>query len=308
VSGPGLGLEAAAVRIACLDRPSWLAARQEGIGGSDAAAILGLSPFHSPLEVFVDKLGLVEPEPESEAMRWGRILEPAIAERYIEETGRELAASSPYTLLVSRAHPFLRATLDRAIIKAADKPVPAPLELKTTNGFRRESWDEEPPLHVQIQGQHQLLVTGWEWVSYAVLIGGQTFRWVDMPRNEKFIALLRERLLDFWRHVELREPPDAGPDDREVLAALYPHETEETVALPGAAVEWDEARVAALGQIKQLEALKSEAENLLRQHIGAAAVGVLPNGVRYSWRTVHRDAVTTPALDYRQLRRLERRG
>lgn len=292
-------------KLTCTDRATWLEARREGLGGSDAAAVLGLSPFTTPLELFAEKLGLVEPQAESEAMFWGRILEPAIADRYAEETKRTLAPAAPFTICVHEEHGWLRATLDREILVADGRTVPAPLEVKSTNAYRADDWLDEPPVHVQVQGQHQLLVTGAAWVSFAVLIGGQTFRWVDMERNDKFIAVMQERLAEFWRRLELNDPPPAGADDKEVLAALYPKDTGATIALPDEAQQWDIARTEAIENIKTWTKVRDEAENKLRAAIGEATSGRLLGGGRYSNKaqTTNYPAREATSSTFRVLRR-----
>lgn len=290
------------------DRATWLEARRLGIGGSEAAAVLGVSPYATALQVYADKIGAVDPVPESEEMYWGRILEPLIADRYESETNRTLAPAEPYTIHVHPEHDYLRATLDRIIIATDAREgvsLPAPLEIKTANAFRADDWLEEPPLHVQVQGQHQLLVTGHAWVSFAVLIGGQVFRWADKPRSEKFLLLMAERLREFWRRVELLDPPAPGAADREILEALYPHATPEaSVALPAEAATWDRDREIAISEIQKWQAVRDTVENKIRAAIGDATFGVLPGGGRYSWARVERAAHTVVATSYRQLRRL----
>jgi putative phage-type endonuclease len=285
----------------------WLAARQSGIGGSDAAAVLGLSPFETPLSVYARKRGLVPDTEETPAMRFGKLLEPIIAAEYVRETGRTLRDPGRYTIARSEDVPYLFATLDREILTADGKTVPSVLEIKSTNAFRSDDWLDEAPPHVQVQGQHQLLVTGRAWVSFAVLIGGQDFRWVDLERNDKFIGVMRERLAEFWRRVELGDPPPAVAEDKEVLAALYPREKPETrIALPPAAGTWDAARRVALDEINKWMQIKEDAEAKIKAAIGEAEAGLLPDGGRYTWKTVAREAYEAAATSYRQLRRLKK--
>lgn len=286
------------------DRETWLEARRQGLGGSDAAAVLGLSPFTSPLQLFAEKLGLVEPEPESERMYWGRILEPAIADRYAEETKRTLAPAAPYTLSIGERD-WMRATLDRVITAADGKDVPAALEIKSTSAFRADDWLEEPPVHVQIQGQHQLLVTGHAWVSFAVLIGGQTFRYCDVPRNDKFIAVLRDRLAEFWRRLELKDPPPAGAEDKEVLAMLFPKDDGTEITLPDEAMQWDIVRTEAIANVKTWSKARDEAENKLRAALGEASSGRLLSGARFSLKqqTTNYPAREASSSTFRVLRR-----
>jgi putative phage-type endonuclease len=290
--------------IQCPNRAVWLEARRHGIGASEAAAILGLSPFATPLEVFADKLGLLEAVEPTEEMTWGLLLEPLVAARYAEETKRRLAEPTPLTIHVHPEHEFLRATLDRVIVEAEGKPCPAPLELKTASAYDLAAWAEEPPIHVQIQVQHQLLVTGDAWASVAALIGGQKFVWSDIERNDEFIAAYLERACAFWRRVELGEAPEPGAEDRDVLAQLYPRERAgETIPLPPEAEEWDSDREDAIVELKRWGSVKEQNENRLKAAIGEAAYGRLPSGIRYSWRTVERPEVLQPAVSYRQLRR-----
>src|SRR5262245_42032680 len=112
-------------RITCLNYASFLEARRSGLGSSDAAAILGASPFASPLDVYLAKLGLAESE-QTEAMRFGQLLEPIVIAEYERETGRTLAPIQPFTIVQSDEAPWLRATLDGEIIQADGHDGPAP--------------------------------------------------------------------------------------------------------------------------------------------------------------------------------------
>ena len=91
-------------------REGWLQLRRRGIGSSDSPAILGLSPFASPLSVYVDKLGLSDEREQTEQQKWGLILEPHIVEEFARETGR--TAEHRNDLLRSKSHPFMQATCD----------------------------------------------------------------------------------------------------------------------------------------------------------------------------------------------------
>ena len=104
-----------ATKIVFNAREDWLEARHDGIGGSDAAAIIGVDPYKSALEVYADKLGLTDGKKDTEAMAWGRRLEPLVAEAYGEETGRDLIDHGVH-FFQSDQHPFLRASIDREII------------------------------------------------------------------------------------------------------------------------------------------------------------------------------------------------
>lgn len=289
------------------DKEAWLAARMAGIGSSEAAIVLGLSPFKTPLALYGAKLGVSTDDGESEAMEWGRILEPVIAERYATETRRPIEAPAPWTLYRSCALPVMLATPDRFVIQTADHGGIGLLEIKTAGAFRADEWAEEPPLYYQVQLQHQLAVLGLAWGSLAVLIGGQRFVWCDLQRNERFIALLRERLAAFWARLERLDPPTPTGADLDALARLYPIDAGTSVPLPAEAVEWDRAYREALETIKGAEKARDEAKALLQAAIGEASYGVLPaGGGRYSWKaqTQERAAQEAKTLTFRTLRRL----
>jgi len=286
----------------------WLAVRRSAIGASEAAMVLGVSPFKGPMELFAEKLEVLERDAETDAMRWGKILEGPLAEHYAAETGRRLHDPGRYTLRRSRAVPFMVATLDREIVLAGDQPVPAPLEIKTTAGYGSDEWNDEPPVHVLVQVQHQLAVTGWAWASVAVLLGGRTFRWYDVPRHDAFIAKLCEAELEFFAHLRTRTMPrvDGTPGTKAALRALYPKEISGLVVnLSGEAAEWDTQRLEALAALKVAEAAKEEAENKLRAALGEAEIGVLPNGVTYSYKASERKGYVVEPRVVRTLRRKE---
>ncbi len=294
------------------DRSAWLEERRQGIGASDAAVILGVSKWKSPLQLYAEKVGLADlTEDEHDHIKWGHRLEPVIADAYEEETGRTTYDPGNYAIERSGTVPFMFATLDRIVTKWDDGPTPPPfatpgaLELKTTSAWRREDWRDEPPLAYQIQLQHQLAVTGYLWGSIAVLIGGQTFLWTDIPRNQSFIDQLIAAEEKFWRRVEKRDPPepDSSVSATKILHALYPREEADAIDLPIEAVEWDRDRALAVEIIKTQEDVKREAENRIKAALGIHAVGILPNGNRYTWKASNRAGYTVAATQVRTLRR-----
>lgn len=93
-----------------LSRAEWLAQRRTGIGGSDVAAILGLSPWRTPYQVWEDKTGRSDDQEETPALYWGRLLEDPIRQAYADRTG--LTVTKPDRMFTSEAHPFMLANLD----------------------------------------------------------------------------------------------------------------------------------------------------------------------------------------------------
>lgn len=286
----------------------WLAVRRSAIGASEAPIILGVSPYKRPVQLFTEKLGLTEPERQTEAQAWGLLHEPNIARRYVEETGHVLRDPGRYTLRRSREVPWLVATLDREVVKAEGQSVPAPLELKARKFAMAGAWEDEPPVDVLVQVQHQLAVTGWQWAAVAVLIGGCEFRRFVVPRHEDFIAKLLVAEHAFMERLRTRELPaiDASEKTREALRSLYPKEQPGLVVnLPGEAVDWDTERTEAMRQEKAAQERKRAAENRLLAALGEAETGVLPSGVSFTYKATERAGYTVAPSIVRTLRRKE---
>lgn len=292
-------------------RLQWLEKRRSGLGGSDAAAVLGLSPWKSPLELWAEKSGLVD-QPnldELEYIEWGNVLEEPIARKYVQVTGRTLIDHGRFAIKSSEKHPFMHCTIDREIapFDFDEHQAPGDLSIKNVGAFKAKDWEEEAPLLYQVQLQHELAVTGLQWGSFAVLIGGQKFAWLDTPRNERFISHLIEKEEEFWDRVQRGDPPaaDASDSTKEVLLRLYPKDSGESKALPAEFAEYQERRRALKEQAKTIEAELQGIDNQIKAAIGEATIGLLPDGSGYSWKSQHRESYVVQASDYRVLREIK---
>lgn len=270
-----------------MERDEWLALRRTGIGSSDAPAILGISPFTSALGVYVEKLGLSAPQEDNEVLKWGRLLEPLVLQEFGIETNRDVQLSGDLIQNLDRS--WMLATLDGVQWKrdGIDLGVSAGIvEIKTT-GYGGANWIEGVPEHVWVQIQHQLAVTNFTWASAAALINGCRSVWADVERDDKFIY---ETLIpaeeEFWRRVQTLEPvdPDGSQSAREALKALYPVVIEETIPLPGELMELDSERMRCLTEIGDRKKAVELIDQLIKMEMGAAAVGVLANGVEYHYK------------------------
>jgi putative phage-type endonuclease len=285
-------------------RADWLAARRLGLGASDAAIALGLSTYRTPLDLYLDKAGLREDEPaESEAMRWGSLLEDVIRREFARR--HRPVHYAPHVIHRNTTRPWLAASLDGIL---PDPNIgPGVLEIKTTSAFQGNDWMEEPPVAYQIQVQHALHVTGCTWGIIAVLIGGQRLVLFDIARNETFVAMMLPRLEEFWRRVQAKDPPpiDGSRASGELLRALYPRsEAGLRKVLPQDALHWDHVLTTAKEEIGALEIREAEAKHRLQQMIGPAEIGILPDGSgHYAWKTEPRKSYTVAASSPRVLRR-----
>lgn len=286
-------------------REAWLAARRTGLGGSDAATIMGVNPWKSRYALWAEKLGLVPDDEESEAAEWGKRLEGVIAAKYAEVTGRKvmLHGSAVPTILRHATRPYMLGSLD-GDIECPKHEGPGILEIKTTGAHRGDEWEEAAPLAYQVQVQHYMAVTGRRWGSFAALIGGQKFRWYDVERNDAFIATLEAKCEEFWRLIETRTPPDvdASESTTAALKALYPIDTGEAIDLGPDAIEWLDQLDAVKTELAAAEAKKRKLDNRIREAIGSASVGVVPGRGQFSLRLQRREAHTVSASEFRALR------
>jgi putative phage-type endonuclease len=217
-----------------LSRDDWLTVRKGGIGSSDAGAAVGLNPYKSQLELWMEKTGRdgglpkTDPNDETSPMYWGTLLEPIVAAHYTKRTGNR--GRRVNAVLQHPSKPWMRANLDREIVGAPDVQI---LECKTAGMNGARLWKEGVPEYVQLQVMHQLAVTGKQAADVAVLICGQELQVHRIERDEAMITQLIDLERHFWRFVELDiAPPADGSDSADVaLRALYPNDNGQSLDL-----------------------------------------------------------------------------
>ena len=222
------------VRTHELSRDDWLTVRKGGIGSSDAGAAVGLNPYKSPLELWMEKTGReaglpkTDPNDETSPMYWGTLLEPIVAAHYTKRTGNKVRRVN--AVLQHPSEPWMRANIDREVVGSPDVQI---LECKTAGMNGARLWKEGVPEYVQLQVMHQLAVTGKQAADVAVLICGQELQVHRIERDESMIAQLIDLERYFWRFVELDiAPPADGSNSAEVaLRALYPRDNGQSLDL-----------------------------------------------------------------------------
>lgn len=206
-----------------LDRDAWLEVRKGGIGSSDAAAAVGLNPYKSPLELWMEKTGRASSNGEhagfDDPRYWGTLLEPYVAVAYQQKTGRRVRKVN--AVLQHPSFPFMLANIDREVVGSAEVQI---LECKTAGEFGSRLWRDGVPEYVQIQVQHQLAVTGKAAADVAVLLCGQQLEIFRITRDEDVIARLIVLEARFWEYVESDTPPsaDGSESSARALRQLYP--------------------------------------------------------------------------------------
>lgn len=205
------------VNVKDLSREEWLQWRKRGIGGSDAAAVMGLNRYRGPVSVWMDKTGRKhEQEEPSEAMRLGTDLEDYVAKRFTEATGKKVRRNN--YMMQHDDFPFMIADVDREIVGEN-----ALLECKTASPYAKERWEgDNTPQEYVIQCLHYMAVTGVKKVYLACLILQTGIVIREIERDDEAIAALEQREKEFWETYVVPDtmPPSSGSeaDDEEITA------------------------------------------------------------------------------------------
>lgn len=282
-----------------MSKEEWLAVRREGIGGSDVAAIAGMSPWKSPMLVYLEKLGELPDSEESEAAKWGKIHEAAIADEFQAQTGFRVQRRN--AVLAHDTFPFMLANVDR-LFYDPDRGWGV-LECKTTSEYNKGEWDgNKAPEGYILQLQHYLAVTGYTFGYLAVLIGGNKYKHILVERDERLIESIIDIERSFWHKVESRTPPEwTGLDcDQELLARLYPETKPEPIELPSEASVLISDYERAAEMEKEAKQLKDAAANKLKALLGDHEVGMYGDR-KIKWSTVTRKAYQVAESSYRRL-------
>lgn len=184
-----------------IEGPQWLEERRKGIGGSDVAAILGLSPWKTPFAVYQEKRREVADWNGNEATDWGKRMEPAIRQWYSDTTGRIVRV--PDKIMFHPVHTFMLASLDGL---TDDERI---VEIKTARSAR--GWGEpgtnEIPDYYLVQVMHYLAVTGFPVADLPVSIGGGSPELYEIPADNELIEMIIDAEGSFWRQVQDGIPP-----------------------------------------------------------------------------------------------------
>lgn len=280
-----------------LERDEWLNIRKKGIGSSDAAAAVGLNPYKSQLELWMEKTGRdaelpqLDPSDDTSPAFWGTILEPIVASHYTNKTGNRVRRINAVLQHPDPELSWMLANIDREVIGVEDVQI---LECKTAGINGSRLWKEGVPEYVQLQVMHQLAVTGKQAADVAVLLGGQHLEIYRIERNETMIAQLIELERQFWNYVETDTPPpaDGSASADTALRCLFPQDHGETVdftvdeELTSAYETLKQVRETISEQEKQESALKQK----IQQAMGDASRAVFASGA-VTWKKA-KDSVT----------------
>ena len=272
----------------------WLEHRRLGIGGSDASIVCGINRYKSPVELWMDKTGQIPYQEAGEAAYWGTLLEPFVRAEFTKRTGIEVTHKNE--LLQSEKHNFMLANLD-GICEVPDYKT-CIFEAKTASAYKAGEWEDSIPDEYTIQVQHYLAVTGYAGSYIAVLIGGNTFKWKFVERDEELISMLIELEADFWNHVQQKTPPplDGSSASEKFLAERFPSSNPKSqIALPTSAVDLISQYDEACEQLKEIAEKKQYAENLLKEMMGDNEIGTVKDRI-VTWKSVTQERLDSKTL------------
>ncbi|WP_339847987.1 YqaJ viral recombinase family protein [uncultured Halopseudomonas sp.] len=284
-----------------LSRNDWLDVRKRGIGSSDSSAAIGLNPYKSPLELWLEKTsrnhGLAKPDSDDDTapVFWGVILEPVVASQYQRRTGNKVRKVN--AVLQHQEHPWMLANIDREVVGSAEVQI---LECKTAGINGARLWRDGVPKYVEVQVMHQLAVTGKQAADVAVLLGGQQLEVYRIERDEILIQNLIELEQQFWRYVETDTPPPADGSDSadQALRLLYPEDN-------GVVTDFSEDQVLSqtyteLKQVRLSLAELGTQESVLKQRL-QEAMGPATKAVFAEGSVTWKKAKDSVALDLEAL-------
>jgi len=239
--------------------------RRQGLGGTDVAAIVGVSPYRSPIDVWLEKTGQGEPQDQTWRMRLGQIFEDAIAQAYSEREQRRLARMG---VVFHKEHPFLYVHPDRKVLGE-----PGLVEVKKTVGSAAltPAW--------KVQATWQMGLTGRLWCD-VVVFDGNDIEVIRVERDQELIDSLIEAAVDFWQHnitAGVPPAPDGTEAYRDYIAGLHEPIEEERTATPEQVLLLDELRDVQQ-RVKADGIHEQEIKNRLAEQMGTATKLVAPQG------------------------------
>jgi putative phage-type endonuclease len=284
------------------DPEAWLEERRTGVGGSDSAATVGLDPWKTALEVYLEKTGQLEAEnlDELERVRFGKIMEAPIADEYARRYGVKVRRRNQ--ILRNPAYPWMIANVDRLI-----EGQRIGLECKNVDAmaYRLGDWGEpgtdEVPENYLLQCRHYMIVTGFEEWHLAACVGGNRLVCYVIRRDPELDAMLIEGEHAFWQCVESGHAPEPDFSHRsttELLKKLYPDTDGREIQFGPDIEHWHAIKRDADVLAKRYSEASETARNHILMTMGDATIGRLADGSAYRRKIIDKKAFTIDATRY----------
>lgn len=289
------------------NRAKWLATCERNINSSEIGALFGLSPYMTPLELYALKKGLIgDSFQDNDRAAAGRFLEAGIAAWAQEKFGFKAKPLKDYLEIPAEK---TGASFDWQLTEWSEAPVDfagfrVPVDVKMVgflgfngtfkNGYADRKWNADnpddivAPANIELQVQHQLLMTGAPFALIIVVVAGNSIHRIVRMRNETIIGKIRARVAQFWADVEAGNEPTADYErDAETIKRLYTRPDPRAAIAPDqharlmAAIERATAAAADKKAAASVEEIaKAEVMDVLRD----VELAILPNGSKVSWK------------------------
>lgn len=278
-----------------ISREEWLELRRTGIGGSEAAAIVGLHKYTTPSEVFLDKLGQLPEKEQNDYMLVGSCMEEGVLKVFQKKTGIE---AIPFKVMVrSREYPWMLANIDASCKVGEEYGV---VEVKMPASL--DGWkDDSVPDYAHLQLMHYLAVLGWSFGYITAVLPGHKPFYKLIQRDEEVIRYLVEKEREFWQCVEKKEMP-ALQFNSSLVKAAFPKATEPTIVLDSELAEHCRLIKQFKNAEKGIAQLREELETELKVALGAHCGGVVMSEVgnfEVRWANRNRRALNTALVKER---------
>ncbi len=303
------------VDTAQLTRPEWLEYRRKGLGGSDAAAVLNLSPFRTARDLYFDKLGVVTADDQANwvALEVGNLLEPLVARIFEKKTGLKIYQRK--CMFQHPHYPWMLADLDYLVV--LPDGTTAILEIKTTNYNARDKWwyngEEIVPVYYETQGRHYMAVMNLNRVYYCCLYGNNEdeaiIRRIDRDISYEMELIMLEQ--DFWENnVLAKSPPSYWEDSGELILESL-RRTRGPADKDAPSVQLNQAQSARVTRFLELQEEKGrydadvdavEAEMkrlkaLIVADMGTSCSAISKDGCTVTWNPVRKTGVSKKGLE-----------
>ena len=256
----------------------WHELRRGYIGGSDAAAVIGLNAYVSPYSLWAEKTGRIPGFAGNLATEVGTYLEDFVAKKFEAETGKKVRKCN--LSILNSKYPFAIANIDREVVGED-----AGLEIKTTDSLNLKKFKNgEYPVNYYCQCMHYMAVTGKKRWYLAVLIGNKDFKVFVIERDEAEIVALMAAEEAFWQLVKSDTPPgiDGSQATTEMIKTIYSEDNNDVVDLYGYAADLEQ--YVSLGkQIEDLKRIREESGNRIKEYMGEAGGGECDR-FKVTWR------------------------
>lgn len=276
--------------------------RTQFIGGSDVGAILGVSPWTTPFQLYQKKIGALVEEITPAKQRIfdrGHRWEPIVLEMLVDELrerGHEVEVLATNQRYTDPVLPFLACELDAELLIDGEE---TNAEMKTANYFAAGAWgaydSDDIPIYYAAQGMHGLMIKPRRRAVFAAVTGFDERPMVRfMDRDEETIAGIRAKEIEFWERIQHGNPPP--PVDPEDVKWLYQRDT-------GTAIEADSEIVELVQHLKDMKASAKAQESQIellsariKVFMGTAAVLLGPDGKPLATWKNNKDGV---AIDFK---------